>query len=437
MTHKEARKRTVFAPSQEEFEKGIQAVVETEDANLAAEIYVDIQSRLAAWTLNRTVDRRQIGGAVAKLGRMLTADAKATADAEAASIKNSMTVKACEAADAGKLGFFWGHDLCTGYDWSLRRGACFVTTNPAKINVFRKDFPEEWGALLDQVHAEYPGITPEETVSRMYIKVVASIAEQLRPIYDASSGKYGFACIQPNPTKLEDSRAMIDEVSFFEREFKKLFRTDRPNIVYKLPAVPAAHAAVQELHKQGLRICMTLNFSAYQHNAFAGEINGGARGDFLVLMGGIVDDFVKKDLIAEGFTEEAAAELSHSAATAVLNHSYANLKEKGVSPIIMSGSTRGAWSISSVLCGDARQPVCLTSMANMMAVFDSEPRKIRDVISQPFPGDTLAKLAKSANFRAAYEIDGLNDANILQYPPLLYVNKSFVDAYEQTLASVK
>ena len=173
---------------------------------------------------------------------------------------------------------------------------------------------------------------------------------------------------------------MIDEIRFFEAAFREIFASDDPNIVYKIPAVPAAREAVKVLKKDGLRLCITLNFSVFQHDTFGDIIGHGEYGDFLVLMGGIVDDFVKNELIAQGMEESAAVEMSHNAATYILNRSYANNRAKGIDPIIMGGSARGAWSIAAVLCEDAAHPVALTSMANMVALYDEEPRANRDVI---------------------------------------------------------
>ena len=441
MTYSEARRNIVFAASAKGFHNALRQLLAEQDAAVIREIYIDLQSRLICWTLTDTVGKDEIAAAVKACGDYLrhavSPDELSAAEAEIRNIAECNSARLCALHDAGKMGFIWGHDLCTGYEWSLRRGARFVTSNPAKINVFRKDYPARWARIAEKVVTEHPDLTPEQRVSWCWVECVAQIARELRPIYEASGGKYGFVCIQPNPTKLEDSQAMIDEIRFFEQAFRGIFHTWDPNIVYKVPAVPAARAVVRTLRGDGLRLCMTLNFSVFQHDTFGDLLGTGDHGDFLVLMGGIVDDFVKKELIAQGMEEAAATELSHSAATAILNRSYANNRRKGIDPIIMAGSARGPWSTEAVLCSDAGHPVAITSMAKMIQVYDEQKWEIRDVIRQPLDAQKLSALEKSGIFRAAYDPKGLSDENILEYPPLQFVSDSFITAYRETLESLR
>ena len=441
MTYREAEKNLLFPASPKGFRNGIAELLRQADPSVIREIYIDLRSRLIEWRLAKLISREEIAAAAERLAAFLTeklsAEDMAAVNEEIKSIATSNSTRLCRLHDEGKMGFIWGHDLCTGYEWSLRRGARFITSNPAKINVFRQDHPAEWAKIVDEVRREHPGLTPEERVSWCWVKTVAQVADAIRPIYEASGGKYGFVCIQPDPRQLENTQAMIDEIRFFEAAFRDIFKTSDPNTVYKVPAVPAAREVVRVLRGDGLRLCMTLNFSVFQHDSFGDIIGQGDYGDFLVLMGGIVDDFVKRELIADGMDEAEATEISHYAATAILNRSYANNRRKGIDPIIMAGSARGAWSTEAVRCSDAAHPVAITSMANMIAVYDAEPRPDDDVIQRPLDQAKLDILMKSRIFRQAFEFDGLSDADLLDYPPLQFVNKSFVDGYNKTLDSVK
>lgn len=443
MTYSQARKDIVFAISPKGFRNALTRLLAENDAAVMKEIFIDLQSRLVEWTLVGAVGREEIRAAAGTLGTrletLLPAEELAAAKAEAESIRTANSSYLCRMHDEGKMGFIWGHDLCTGYEWSFRRGARFVTSNPAKINLFRLDFPERWAEIVAETERKHPGITAEEKVLWCWIYTVRDVAKEIRPIYEASHGKYGFVCIQPNPTKIHagDTQAMIDEIRFFEAAFRDIFGTDDPNIVYKIPAVPAAREAIRTLKKDGLRLCITLNFSVFQHDTFGDIIGYGEYGDFLVLMGGIIDDYVKNELIAQGVDEKEAVEISHNAATYILNRSYANNRAKGIDPIIMGGSARGAWSIAAVLCEDAAHPVALTSMANMVALYDEAPRANRDVIRQPIDENILHTLLRSETFCAAYELRGLSDETLLDYPPLQKVSKSFIDAYNETLESLR
>lgn len=441
MTLSQARKSIIYASNTADFKAAVAQLIAEADASIIAEIFIDLQSRLTVWVLDKNVAEADKDAAIDACEAFLkTADAAALREAkkEVASIATASSTYLCKQHDAGRMGFIWGHDLATGYYWSLRRGARFVTTNPAKVEVFHKDCPEKWNELLAELRKDYPNLTPEETVTNMYVRVVAMVMEELQPIYAASEGKYGFACIQPNPTTLMDAESMEADIRYFESEFRRIFKTDDPNVVYKIPATPAARKTVKALRQDpAYRLCMTLDFSVFQHDTFGDIIGEGDHGDFLVLMGGIVDDFAKKELIAQGMDEAEATEISHYAATAILNRSYANNKKKGIKPIIMAGSARGAWSTEAVVCEDADQPMCITSMANMIAVYDSAPRANVDVVGQPLDEEKLAILRKSKIFCQAFEFDGLSDETLMDYPPLQFVQASFVKAYNETLESLK
>ena len=439
MTYAKAWNDLIFAVSPKGFRNTLADLLAEDDKALLKDLYIDLHSRLIEWRLVKILSREEIAAGAEKIAAVLSDEDLAEAKKEIESIKSAKSSDLCRRTDENEFGFIWGHDLCTGYEWSFRRGARFITSNPAKINLFRKGYPERWSAIVKRVEAEHPGISPEKKVSWCWVLTVLEIAKAIRPIYEESKGKYGFVCIQPDPTKINagDGAAIADEIRFFEKAFRELMDTEDPNIAYKIPAVPCAREIIAPLKAEGLRLVMTLNFSVYQHDTFGDLIGGGLYGDFLVLMGGIVDDFVKNDLIAEGIPQETAVDISHNAATFILNRSYSNNLKKERIPLIMGGSARGAWSIEAVLCSDAAHPVALTSMADMVALYDEKGKTTDDVIRKPVDDEILAVLRKSATFRAAYEFDGLNEDTLMTYPPLLKVSRSFIDAYYETLESLK
>ena len=147
MTYSQARKNIVFAISPKGFRNALRVLLADNDAAVMKEIFIDLQSRLVEWTLVGAVGRDEISAAVntleEALEKALPAEELASAKAEVESIRTANSSYLCRMHDEGKMGFIWGHDLCTGYEWSFRRGARFITSNPAKINLFRKDFPEQ------------------------------------------------------------------------------------------------------------------------------------------------------------------------------------------------------------------------------------------------------------------------------------------------------
>jgi Transaldolase len=355
---------------------------------------------------------------------------------EAEEIAKSNIKKICELEMEGELATYWGHDYCSGLNHSIRRGARFVTSNPAKINLFRKDLPEIWAELVSDVKIQHPDISLEKLISYLFLKVVAISARDLYPIFEATDGKFGFVCIQVNPRNWKDTGKMLQEVEFWNEEFKKELKTQTPNIVYKLPAVSASIEVVEKMIKQNLRVCLTLNFSYSQHDIFSDLIEKGEQNGFVVLMSGFLDDAVDKELASLGV--ENSKMYSHHAAEAVIRKSYANLRAKGCKKTsIMSAAIRGEWTIKNSITAFADDPMYFTTMTEKILEFDSENRSLTPVVDEPVSEAIMLVLGKSSIFNAAYERELLTMDNVHEYIPLLNVYNAFAKAYSEIEDSLK
>lgn len=407
------------------------------------DLYLDLQSYLTRWSLSGYIasgELRQedLTAAIDNLRAILRERAPerlSDLDAEAASIRDSGIVRMCELTDENRLHTHWGHDYCTGMDHSLRRGTRFVTSNPAKINLFRKENPEKWAELLAEAKADNPGIGKERLISIMCMKVVAISARRLYPIYEATGGEDGFACIQANVFNRDDSQKMIDEILFWEEAFRKELGVDDPNIVYKLPAVKAAIPVVETLSEKGIRVCMTLNFSYSQHDIFARLMQKSGRRCFVVLMSGFLDDNVCKELEALGVNEPKRY-ASH-AGEAVMRKSYANLRDMGCgsSVSIMAAAIRGDYTIRSCFTSYLDSPVYFTTMTEKIIEFDSEPRKMESEMDDAVPSEIMDVLTRSNIFNQAYNRELLDMENINDYVPLNAVLDVFVSAFRELVDS--
>ena len=241
----------------------------------AVEIAIDLRSALADWTLTKLVDDDTRVAASEDLLAFAEGFGCGEARQEIESIANSSMRKMGDLYRQGKLNTVWGHDYASGLDHSLRRGARWCTSNPCKIQGYKKDFPEKYASLVEQIKRENPGASTADMASQMFTKVCAISARALAPIYEATNGQYGFVCLQVDPREIRNTRAMIDQVHFWNRAMAKELNMDKPNVVYKLPAVEASLPAVKVLLEEGYRLCMTLNFSITQHMAFAELLSKG------------------------------------------------------------------------------------------------------------------------------------------------------------------
>lgn len=360
---------------------------------------------------------------------------------EIEAVKNSQTRKISEGFDEGKLKTVYGHDLAYRLDFGLRRGARWVTTNPAKIILYENDYPHEFNRVMSSIKIENPGISAEDFASMVFVKIGGQSAKALRPIYELTDGEYGFVCVQVSPLNLKNTEAMVKQADYWWDKFKIELGVEDPNIVFKLPAVPHSVEAAKQLIDRGYRLCMTLNFSVTQHELFAEIIQKGKKTGYVVFMGGYLDDAVSKELIANGMDEEQAKDISKRASEAVIRKSYNNLKNKGFDKVsIMTAAVRGPWSMINSLSPGDGQPILITTTDSNVNIFDSSTRDLIPVLDKPVEQKYMEALEQSDVFKKAYadkESDEFDFYNLYDYPPLVNVNDGFIDSYTQTLNNAK
>ena len=412
---------------------------------IVADIYLDLKSYLTHWVL----DKHIASGALSKdeirvvldfLEEMICdhgdADFIASVNQETASIQKSQIRQICELGRTKELATIWGHDYCSGLSHSIRRGACFVTRNPAKINLFRQDHPVIWAEMVDEIKENHKGITLEQLISYLYLKVVAISMRDLYPIYEVTNSQYGFVCMQVNPRNWEDPKKMIEEVDFWYKELQIELGIADPNVVFKIPAVKAGLEATEVLVSKNYRLCITLNFSIRQHEAFTDLIKHGINHSFVVLMSGYLDDAVDKELVGLGIADSTV--FSRHAAEAVIRKSYSNLRARRDSKTsILSAAIRGDWTIRNSLTAYTDSPMYFTTVTGRIENFDSKPRSLVPMVEDPIPQKILDVLERSIIFKQAYYNKLLDMDNVSEFIPLQNVLKTFLEAFDEIEASLQ
>ena len=410
-----------------------------EIVRVLAELTVDLSSYLTRWHL---LEPEGLGDGDADAVRLevdrnrdllstLGADqGLEEVDAEIASIESSNLRRLSELTDRGELNSRWGHDAASGLTWAIRRGAVLVTTNPVMVNTLRKEDPATWDPVRDAIKAEHPDATPEQRVSLMTMRVVLEECREMRPIYRATEGRYGYVSLQVNPRANDDPARMADEVKdLYGRLGEELGGT--PNTVFKIPATRAGLDAVRLLTSAGIGVNVTVNASVDQHLAF-GEVieEGSAPLSFLVLMMGRLDDPVRGELEAAGLPD--ATDVSRWASVAVLRRSYPLLYEdRGYRrSAILAASMRGPWSIDgSIVDGPAE--VFITCFPDKARDYDSVGRPVAAHQRETLPEGVLEKLERSETFRAAYGIGTLTPDTFDSFVPVTQTLAQFSQNYDE------
>lgn len=408
---------------------------------ILTEISIDMQSYLLRWHLQRPEDKQAL--LVKEIGRqgernyaLLRAwgqhEAVESVKRTVAAISQSNLLRLSHMADSGLINNRWGNDAATGLTEAIRKGAVLVTTNPIMVNAVRKEDPTVWDKIRDDLKKSYPESSAEQRASLMTMNVVLQNCRELRPIFDASEGSYGYVSLQINPRSNRDSTRMAEEVEgLYEKLTLELNGT--PNCVFKIPGTKAGLETVRRLTSKGIGCTITVNSSVAQNLAF-GEIieQGSARISLLVVMSGRLDDIVSDEMKDLGIPD--AVEVAKWASIAVIRRSYDILyrQRKYRKSALLTASLRGPWHVEgSITDGDA--PIFVTCFPDKAREYDGAGRTILSHINEEIPGRTMRELMKSRVFQQAFEVGGLNSDGFDTFLPVVATLAAFSQSYDEFL----
>ncbi|MGC9320149.1 MAG: transaldolase family protein [Armatimonadota bacterium] len=422
-----------------------------EIAETIAESAIDLRSVLIDWNL---CNPDRYGDAVAteeQLEEQFQANVQLLEDLgaddeaqrvqdEAEQLATSNLVKLTRMTLAGELNTYWGNDYASGLRKAMQRGAILVTTNPVLVDIARKDNPEYWTPVRDELREKYGGDADPVTLAyAMTIQVVLANARLLRPIWEITDGDLGYVSLQLNPKEATNADKMVDEATWVYGQLEdELGGT--PNTVFKVPGTLAGIEAAKQLTGKGMGVNVTVNFALPQQIAFAGAIeeHSTTKLSFRTQMDGRLDDPVGEELEEAGV--EDWEEVKKWATTAMRQREYRMLchpPEKGgvgfKKSFPLAASGRGPWNI---IRGTNNGPLTnfITIFPDKAELYESVPREIDpDGIWTPLPEGYLDKLMKSKTFRQAYEPDGMAPEEFIDHIPAARTLKGFSEGYDEFL----
>ena len=357
------------------------------------ELTIDLQSYLRRWHLQSPTATEQlsddelaaaVGENVALLRNWGGEQPIQRIRSEVEAIESSNLAKLSAMADRGELNTRWANDYPSGLTYALRRGAVVVTTNPPLVDIARRESPEVWDPVRDELRQLNPGAPNDRLVSLLAMRVVLHNCRELRPIYEATDGRLGYVNLQVNPKHATDTERMIEDAEFLYEELRRELN-GTPNMVFKLPGTKEALPTAAHLTSKGIGVSITLSFAVDQHLEFAEVIERGtAPLSFLVMMSGRLDDPVKEELAAAGTAD--AGETARWASTAVIRRSYDLLyrQRRMCKSMLLVASMRGPWNVDAAIT-DESVPIIVTIFPDKAAEYDAEPRQIGSDIREPLP----------------------------------------------------
>ncbi|MGE4485421.1 MAG: transaldolase family protein [Oscillospiraceae bacterium] len=304
----------------------------------------------------------------------------------------------------------WWHDSGNPDEIKLaiERGATGVTTNPVLTFRSFQSQPEFWEPKVLALGDDFE---PEQRAEALLKLVATYAAEKVRPIYDATNGRLGYALGQLNPSRAGDAEGML-------RQGRRV-HSWAPNIAVKLPATAAGVEVIEHLAEEGIPICATINVSVAQAIAVAEAYNRGKKKALangvkpplciVVQQVGRLDDYLRD--VAMDMKLGLPESVVTMAGLAVAKRTYHIFEARGYDSIIMPAGLRGAYHLTEMAGGRLLYTIN-TRVQDMILAKD--PPQV-EKIDEPMDPDVLDQLMRIPEFVRAYEPDGMKPSDFITY----------------------
>jgi transaldolase len=350
----------------------------------------------------------------------------------------------------------WDAQLTRFYDDGViqaegRMGFRGVTTNPPLSLQAIKLAPELWAAEIRKIASQNPGLDYEGVYWTMYLDLVRKGAEAIRPVFEASGGKYGFLSGQVDPRWVRDGEKMLAQ--------GLQIAAQGPNVMVKLPGSKEGYEMIEELTARGISTNNTTSFTVPQYlrcmsAVSAGLIRAKAAGVDLSRWRSVITHMsARLGELSDWGTEAKARgiELTLSeirdGEEAVLKRAYHWGKSMGHPSKMLQCSMRvekddrTGKTVSRHIQDYAGSDMVYTCppgyIAQLMAVeAELDPFESNAIDREPNKA-SVEKLLKLPSFRQAYEFDGMRPDQFAHFGSFKATETEFATATRQTVDFVR
>lgn len=311
---------------------------------------------------------------------------------------------------------------------SIEFGAVGATCNPViALAAIKADLPR-WQARIAELAAQRPTASESELGWAVVEELSVEAAELLLPAFEEHQGRNGRLSVQTSPRLHRDPEALLAQA---ER-----FHALAPNIIVKIPAMAAGLVAIEEATFRGISINATVSFSVAQAVAVAEAVERGldrrteaglpiaGMGPVATIMGGRLDDWIKSVAAREGLLFEPG--VLDWAGVAALKRGYQIFQERGYRTRILSAAFRNHLHLSELVGGD----LVISPPFDWQVKINDNALALPSRIDEPVPAAILDALNEIADFRAAYDPDGLAVEEFENFGPTRKTLRQFLEADE-------
>lgn len=306
-------------------------------------------------------------------------------------------------------------------------GAVGATCNPViALAALKADRPT-WAARIAEYASAHQAATEDEIGWAMVKRLSIEAAELLLPAFERYSGVNGRLSIQTDPRLYRDADRLIEQAV----EFAAL----APNMIVKIPVTTAGAAAFEEATYRGVSINATVSFTVAQAVAVGEAVERGLRrreaegldvstmGPVCTIMVGRTDDWMRVSAEKEQITVDPG--ITEWAGVAVFKRAYAIYRERGLRTRLLSAAFRNHMHWSQFIGGDVviSPPFGWQKRLNASGI---EPSHRLDDPVDPRIVENLYD--NFAEFRKAYDVDGLSAEEFTSYGATVRTLRQFLQA---------
>lgn len=332
---------------------------------------------------------------------------------------------------------YW-NDSCSIKEltYAIERGAVGATSNPSIVlDVLKQEIPL-WRERIFQMIAENPTWTEEQVTWQLTEEMAIKGAELLQPIFEGEQGRKGRLSIQTNPTFYRDAQRLAAQAVHFN--------TLAPNMQVKIAVTEAGVQAIEEATFAGVSINATVCFSVPQALAVGAAVERGllrreAAGldtahmsPVCTIMIGRLDDWLQVTIKRDGILADPG--LVHWAGIAAFKKAYAIYHERGYRARLLAAAYRHVLHWTELVGGD----IVLTIPYPWQKLFNESGITPVERMHLPVDQRIVDELyAKFPDFRRAYDVDGMTDAEFDRFGPTVRTLRAFIDSYHQLQGTVR
>jgi transaldolase len=320
--------------------------------------------------------------------------------------------------------------------WALARGAVGATSNPSLVLDALRQEPEPWRAWLLGLGTSQSTAAEDELAWRLAEAVAIRGAAMLEPVFDASRGRRGRLSIQVDPSRYADAPTMLAQAIRFAGL--------APNLQVKLPVTTAGLAAMEEATAHGIHVNATVNFTVPGALAVAEAVERGLErltasgGDaaamtpVCTLMVGRLEDWLRVVAARDGILPTPGR--IEWSGIAVAKRAVDLFRERGYRTRILVGAFRTHLPWTEL----AGLDIVLTIPPAWQRLIERTGLEAGDRADVPVEPAVIDELGtRFADFRRAYEPDGLAVAELEQYGAAVRTLRQFIGAYHDLQAHVR